>query len=115
MLQLNPLRTISITYRNNFVNCKALLQKNFELNRNKRLFSNSATRKMRFLQYTCKNNGPQRLGVQLSQDSDIIELSAVTASVPNNLIEFLKGGDEFMEKAKRWELYYYFLNYILYD
>lgn len=101
MLQLNSLRNFSYINKNNFINCKAVLQRNIELSRNKRLFSSTSPSKMHFLQYTCKNNGPQRLGVQLSHDSDIIEISAVTASVPNNLVDFLKGGDEYMEKAKR--------------
>ena len=70
-------------------------------NVDKRFFSNSITVKMRFVQYTSKTNGPQRLGAQLSETGDIIEISAVKPSLPNNLVDFLKGGSELLNIAKR--------------
>ncbi|KAL1137674.1 hypothetical protein AAG570_009370 [Ranatra chinensis] len=65
------------------------------------MFSCSNQVAMRFMQYTCKRDGPQRLGVQLAPDRDIIEVSAVRASVPNNLVDFLRAGPQMMDKAKR--------------
>ncbi|XP_014260144.1 fumarylacetoacetate hydrolase domain-containing protein 2 [Cimex lectularius] len=66
-----------------------------------RLFSSSAVARTRFVQYTCSNDGPQRLGVQLAQDGDIIELSAVNAAIPNNLVDFIRDASIYTEKAKR--------------
>ncbi|CAH1405374.1 unnamed protein product [Nezara viridula] len=66
----------------------------------KRFFSNSNVVKMRFVQYKFKNDGPQRLGAQLSENGDIIEISAVKPSLPNNLVDFLKGGSELLNVAK---------------
>jgi len=67
-----------------------------------RQFSSSNILDMRFVQYTCKKNGPPRLGVQLSSDDNfIIDVSTMKASIPNNLVEFLKGGKTLMDKTKR--------------
>lgn len=66
-----------------------------------RYFSCSSRTEMRFVQYTCVKDGPQRLGAQLSDGGDIIEISAVKPELPNNLVDFLKGGPELMNKAKR--------------
>uniref|UniRef100_A0A1B6DMP2 Fumarylacetoacetase-like C-terminal domain-containing protein n=1 Tax=Clastoptera arizonana TaxID=38151 RepID=A0A1B6DMP2_9HEMI len=57
--------------------------------------------RMRFVQYRCLKEGPQRLGVQLAQDDDIIDVSAVDSSIPNNLVQFLEGGPNLLEKTKR--------------
>lgn len=81
-----------------------LISKKFNCNINKqqRNFSVAGTSlNMRFVQFTSLNGGPQRLGVQLSQDGDIIDISAVDSSVPNNLVQFLEGGPKLLEKAKR--------------
>ncbi|XP_033208093.1 fumarylacetoacetate hydrolase domain-containing protein 2A [Belonocnema kinseyi] len=56
---------------------------------------------MRFVQFTCKSGGPQHLGVQLEQGGGIVALSKIDSSVPNNLKEFLEGGDDLLNKAKR--------------
>ncbi|KAK7872820.1 hypothetical protein R5R35_006698 [Gryllus longicercus] len=64
-------------------------------------FSTSGgSRNMRFVQFT-KNSGPRRLGVQLSQEGDIIDVSGVDHSVPNDLVQFLREGNGLLEKAKR--------------
>lgn len=57
--------------------------------------------KMRFVQFRNLKGGPQRLGVQLSQESDVIDLSAVDTSIPNNLVQFLESGPSLLDKAKR--------------
>jgi hypothetical protein len=56
---------------------------------------------MRFVQFSGTKGGPQRLGVQLTQDSDIIDISGVDSSIPNNLVQFLRAGPEMLEKSKR--------------
>uniref|UniRef100_A0A8D8U0Q0 Fumarylacetoacetate hydrolase domain-containing protein 2 n=1 Tax=Cacopsylla melanoneura TaxID=428564 RepID=A0A8D8U0Q0_9HEMI len=69
-----------------------------------RPFSKSLPSTMRFVQFKPLNgNGsnPQRLGVQLERNGDIINLSTVDPSMPNNLVQFLEGGTELIEKAKR--------------
>lgn len=80
-----------------------LLSKKFTYNINNCKFFSVArsTLNMRFVQFTSLKGGPQRLGVQLSQDGDIIDISAVDSSVPNNLVQFLEGGPKLLEKAKR--------------
>lgn len=67
-----------------------------------RLLSTSKTPlRMRFVQFRCLKEGPQRLGVQLTQEGDVIDVSAVDSSIPNNLVQFLEGGSNLMEKTKR--------------
>ena len=56
---------------------------------------------MRFVQFSGTRGGPQRLGVQLTQDGDIIDISGVDSSVPNSLILLLQAGPEMLEKSKR--------------
>ncbi|XP_075215368.1 oxaloacetate tautomerase Fahd2a, mitochondrial [Lycorma delicatula] len=68
----------------------------------KRTFSvNTNPLEMRFVQFKSVAGGPQRLGVQLSLDGDIVDVSAVDSCIPNNLVEFLRGGERFIERAKR--------------
>ncbi|XP_046667724.1 fumarylacetoacetate hydrolase domain-containing protein 2A-like isoform X1 [Homalodisca vitripennis] len=57
--------------------------------------------RMRFVQFRCLKGGPQRLGVQLTQEGDVIDISAVDSSIPNNLVQFLENGPSLLEKAKR--------------
>lgn len=57
--------------------------------------------RMRFVQFSGTRGSPQRLGVQLTQDSDIIDISGVDSSIPNNLVQFLRAGPEMLEKSKR--------------
>ncbi|XP_059489529.1 fumarylacetoacetate hydrolase domain-containing protein 2 isoform X2 [Neocloeon triangulifer] len=64
-------------------------------------FHSSAASNMRFVQFQSVNGGPQRLGVQLSQDGDIIDVSGVNSSIPNSLVKFLQAGPAHHEKAKR--------------
>jgi hypothetical protein len=56
---------------------------------------------MRFVQFQSANGGPQRLGVQLTLDGDIIDVSGVNSSIPNSLVKFLALGPDYLEKAKR--------------
>jgi hypothetical protein len=64
-------------------------------------FHSSASRSMRFVQFQSANGGPQRLGVQLTLDGDIIDVSGVNSSIPNSLVKFLALGPDYLEKAKR--------------
>jgi hypothetical protein len=66
-----------------------------------RKFCVTSSSRMRFVQFSGTNGGPQRLGVQLTQDSDIIDISGVDSSIPNNLVKFLHAGPEMLEKSKR--------------
>lgn len=56
---------------------------------------------MRFVQFRDLKGGPQRLGVQLSRDGDVIDLSGVDHSIPNNLVKFLHEGPTALDKARR--------------
>jgi hypothetical protein len=67
----------------------------------RRSFCTGSPTRMRFVQFTGTKGGPQRLGVQLTQDSDIIDISGVDSSIPNSLVQFLRAGPELLEKSKR--------------
>lgn len=67
----------------------------------RRDFSTGSFSRMRFVQFSGTRGGPQRLGVQLTQDSDIIDISGVDSSIPNSLVQFLRAGPEMLEKSKR--------------
>ncbi|KAK6638565.1 hypothetical protein RUM43_006832 [Polyplax serrata] len=54
---------------------------------------------MRFLQFY-HNSAVQRLGIQLKHGGSIVDLNAADSELPNTLLEFLKGGQKFLEKAK---------------
>lgn len=68
---------------------------------NRRFCTGANGLKMRFVQFSTTDNGPQRLGVQLSQEDDIIDVSGVDHSVPNGLVQFLQAGPGLLERAKR--------------
>lgn len=65
-------------------------------------FSTTKQREMRFVQFSVKG-GPQRLGVQLQADSDVIDVSTVDLSIPNNLLNFLQKqqDEDVLTRAKR--------------
>jgi hypothetical protein len=67
----------------------------------RRNFCAGSSSKMRFVQFSGTKGGPQRLGVQLTQDGDIIDISGVDSSIPNDLVQFLRAGPEVLEKSKR--------------
>ncbi|KAG8223570.1 hypothetical protein J437_LFUL003034 [Ladona fulva] len=54
---------------------------------------------MRFFQYITKANGLLRLGVQEGQN--IIDLASCDPSIPNNLLDFIRGGENMMKVANR--------------
>lgn len=64
-------------------------------------FSTGSFSGMRFVQFSGNRGRPQRLGVQLTQDGDIIDISGVDSSVPNSLVQLLNAGPEMLEKSKR--------------
>ncbi|XP_076265233.1 oxaloacetate tautomerase FAHD2A, mitochondrial [Rhynchophorus ferrugineus] len=66
-----------------------------------RKFSVTRKNNMRYVQYKLKSGGPQHLGAQLSPGGDIIDISAVDSTIPNNLVDFLKAGSSTYEKSKR--------------
>lgn len=66
-----------------------------------RQFSLTNKRNMRYVQYKNKNGGNQYLGAQLSIGGDIVDISSVDSSIPNNLVDFLKLGQSTYEKARR--------------
>lgn len=78
----------------------ALENVGIQLRLNRKFSLSSYSLRMRFVQFR-SNSGPQRLGVQLSQEGDIIDVSAVDSSIPNNLVQFLESGPDLLEKAKR--------------
>lgn len=66
-----------------------------------RKFSVTRKNNMRYVQYKLKSGGQQHLGAQLSPGGDIIDISAVDSTIPNNLVDFLKAGPSTYEKSKR--------------
>ncbi|KAL1490274.1 hypothetical protein ABEB36_012995 [Hypothenemus hampei] len=56
---------------------------------------------MRYVQYKRKNGGNQHLGGQLTIGGDIIDISSVDSTIPNNLVDFLRLGQPTYEKARR--------------
>lgn len=66
-----------------------------------RRFGVSAGDRMRFVQFTAKNGGPQHIGAQIQQDGDVFDISGVDSSIPNSLVKFLATGSGILEKAKR--------------
>jgi hypothetical protein len=71
----------------------------------RRAFSTGSFSRMRFVQFSGTRGGrggsPPRLGVQLTQESDIIDVSGVDSSIPNSLVQLLRAGPEMLEKSKR--------------
>lgn len=67
----------------------------------RRDFSTGFFSRMRFVQFSGNRGSPQRLGVQLTQDGDIIDISGVDSSIPNSLVQLLYAGPEMLEKSKR--------------
>jgi hypothetical protein len=68
----------------------------------RRAFSTGSFSRMRFVQFSGTRGGsPPRLGVQLNQESDIIDISGVDSSIPNSLVQLLRAGPEMLEKSKR--------------
>lgn len=78
---------------------RRLLKK--DLIRLQRNFSLSNKSEMRYVQYKNKNGGQQHLGAQLGIAGDIIDISSVDSTIPNNLVDFLKLGESTYKKAKR--------------
>ncbi|XP_050310666.1 fumarylacetoacetate hydrolase domain-containing protein 2 isoform X3 [Anthonomus grandis grandis] len=66
-----------------------------------RHFSLGKKSNMRYVQYKSKNGGKQHLGAQISIGGDIVDISSVDSSIPNNLVDFLKLGSPTYEKARR--------------
>lgn len=91
---------LSYQYSFLFSRSNALENLSIHLRPNRKFSLSSYSLRMRFVQFR-SNGGPQRLGVQLSQEGDIIDVSAVDSSIPNNLVQFLESGPDLLEKAKR--------------
>ena len=58
------------------------------------------SRNMRILQFV--EGGKQRVGVELKQDGDIVDISAFDPSIPSNMRSFLEDKDRCIEIAKRY-------------
>lgn len=56
-------------------------------------------RSMRLLQFVAE--GKNSLGVEVTKDGAIVDLCKFDSSLPNNMREFLEGGDKFLSIAKR--------------
>ena len=59
--------------------------------------------KMRFVQFREKTGaGAQvRVGVEVSNGGDVVDLSAGDQSIPSDMRRFLEGGDALVDAAKR--------------
>lgn len=66
-----------------------------------RSFSVSTRKNMRYVQYRLKTGGQQHLGAQIAPGGDIIDISSVDSTIPNNLVDFLKAGESTYAKSKR--------------
>lgn len=56
-------------------------------------------RTMRLVQFT---DGHSRVGVELGDGGDVVDLSAANASIPTDMRKFLDGGQSMLQKAKEW-------------
>lgn len=56
-------------------------------------------KRMRFVQFEV--NGTQKVGVELSDGGDIVDLNAADKEIPDNLRSFIAGGQAQLLRAKR--------------
>ncbi|XP_046383750.1 fumarylacetoacetate hydrolase domain-containing protein 2A [Ischnura elegans] len=54
---------------------------------------------MRFIQFSCDAKTASKLGIQYG--NQVMDLSSGDAAFPNNLLDFLRGGESMIEAAKR--------------
>lgn len=80
------------TLPNNILKLSKISTRNFTL-------SNKVN--MRYVQYKINTGGQPHLGAQLSMGGDIIDISSVDSTIPNNMVDFLKAGNRTYEKARR--------------
>uniref|UniRef100_A0A0A9XLH6 Fumarylacetoacetate hydrolase domain-containing protein 2 n=1 Tax=Lygus hesperus TaxID=30085 RepID=A0A0A9XLH6_LYGHE len=64
-------------------------------------FSTSSTSKMRFVQYTCSSSGTIRLGAQVKEGGDIVEISSGKTDFPSSLVSLIRRGPEALQKANK--------------
>ena len=55
--------------------------------------------KMRLVQF--EEGGRTRVGVELSNGGDVVDITAADESIPTDMRSFLEGGDSVLEAAKR--------------
>lgn len=64
--------------------------------------STSSAQNMRLVQFTDRNGGPQKLGVQPQQDGEITDISTGSGKIPNDLIKLIQGGPDLWAEAERY-------------
>ena len=54
---------------------------------------------MRFVQFT--RDGDQKLGLEIGDGKDLVDLNAWNSEIPTNLRSFVEGGDENLKIVRR--------------
>ena len=54
---------------------------------------------MRFVQF--EDDGCVRVGVELSNGGDVLDITSADKSIPNDMKSFIQGGESVREAAKR--------------
>ena len=68
---------------------------------------------MRLVQFF--EDGRQRVGVEIQNGGDIMDISAGDPSIPSDMKSFLEGGEEMMLKAKRFALHFCYRSHHLFS
>lgn len=68
---------------------------------------------MRLVQFF--EDGTQRVGVEIQNGGDIMDISAGDPSIPSDMKSFLEGGQEMMLKAKRFALHFCYRSHNLFS
>ena len=55
---------------------------------------------MRFVQF--EESGNRRVGVELKENGDIVDLCKENAAIPNDMRSFIEGGNAMLAAAKGW-------------
>lgn len=66
------------------------------------IIKGKADQKMRLVRFS--HNGSTRIGAELSQNGDILDISAVDGSIPNETRSFLDAGESALLAASRLEI-----------
>ena len=57
---------------------------------------------MRFLQFSDEKS--TRIGVEIVEDGDIVDISEVDSSIPSDMKSFIEGGEDMLAAAKKYSI-----------
>lgn len=57
---------------------------------------------MRFLQFSDEKS--TRIGVEIVDDGDIVDISEVDSSIPSDMKSFIEGGEDMLAAAKQYSI-----------